>query len=38
VRDVWSAGRHMVEHGKHVQREPIIADYKRTLDALRDAL
>jgi formimidoylglutamate deiminase len=30
VTDVWSAGRHMVEHGKHVQRDRI--------DALKDAL
>lgn len=38
VTDVWSAGRHMVEHGQHVQRADIVAAYKRTIDALRDAL
>jgi len=27
VRDVWSAGRHCVVHGRHVQRERIRADY-----------
>lgn len=38
VRDVWSAGRHMVHEGQHVQRASISAAYKRTIDALRDAL
>lgn len=38
VTDVWSAGRHMVSSGKHVQRDAIVAAYKRTIDALRDAL
>ncbi|MFK7835902.1 MAG: formimidoylglutamate deiminase [Sulfitobacter sp.] len=38
VTDVWSAGRHMVEHGKHVQRGTIVSAYKRTIDALKDAL
>ncbi|EPX78301.1 formimidoylglutamate deiminase [Litoreibacter arenae] len=38
VTDVWSAGRHMVQHGQHVERAGIVAAYKRTIDALRDAL
>ena len=38
VTDVWSAGRHMVQHGKHVQRATIVTAYKRTINALRDAL
>ena len=38
VRDVWSAGRHMVQDGRHVARDTIVADYKRTIDELRDAL
>lgn len=38
VRDVWSAGRHMVVDGKHVARDRIVANYKRTLDALKGAL
>lgn len=38
VKDVWSAGRHMVQHGQHVQRADIVAAYKRAIDALRDAL
>ncbi|KQI73001.1 N-formimino-L-glutamate deiminase [Loktanella sp. 5RATIMAR09] len=38
VRDVWSAGRHMVRDGKHIARDGIVAAYKRTIDALKDAL
>lgn len=38
VRDVWSAGRHMVRDGAHQARPQIVATYKRTLDALKDAL
>lgn len=38
VRDVWSAGRHMVRAGQHVGRAQIVAGYKRALDALGDAL
>lgn len=38
VRDVWSAGRHMVKDGKHVARDSIVVAYKRTIDALKDAL
>ena len=38
VTDVWSAGRHMVQDGQHVQRAPIVAAYKKVIDALRDAL
>lgn len=38
VTDVWSAGRHMVREGKHVKRAEISAAYRRTIDALKDAL
>jgi formimidoylglutamate deiminase len=38
VTDVWSAGRHMVKSGKHVARREIVAAYKRTIDALKDAI
>lgn len=38
VSDVWSAGRHMVKAGEHVKRAQIVAAYKRTIDALRDAI
>lgn len=38
VRDVWSAGRHVVQDGAHVARADIVAAYKRVIDALKDAL
>lgn len=38
VRDVWSAGRHVVTDGQHIARQAIIAAYKRTIDDLKDAL
>ncbi|MBL4626452.1 MAG: formimidoylglutamate deiminase [Roseicyclus sp.] len=38
VSNVWSAGRHMVKNGYHVGRAEIVAGYKRTIDALKDAL
>lgn len=34
VRDVWSAGRHVVREGRHVARDGIEADYRRTMDAV----
>jgi formimidoylglutamate deiminase len=38
VTDVWSAGRHVVKSGEHVARREIVATYKRTIDALKDAI
>jgi len=38
VRDVWTAGRHMVSEGAHKTRPQIVAAYKRVLDSLKDAL
>ena len=38
VSDVWSAGRHMVRDGRHVDRDRIVRAYKHTIDDLRDAL
>ena len=38
VRDVWSAGRHMVTDGRHIAHEQITSAYKRTIDALKDAI
>lgn len=34
VTDVWSAGRHMVRGGVHINREKIVADYKYALSNL----
>jgi len=38
VRDVWSAGRHMVRGGAHVARDAIVADYRACLGRLGAAL
>ena len=38
VQDVWAAGRHMVRGGTHIDRPRIVDAYKKTLDALRDAI
>ena len=34
VTDLWSAGRHMVQSGRHVARDPIAAEYRRIMDGL----
>jgi formimidoylglutamate deiminase len=38
VREVWSAGRHMVQGGRHVARDGIDAAYRAALRELGDAL
>lgn len=38
IGDVWSAGRHLVQHGRHIHREPIISRYRRTMVSLKDRL
>jgi formimidoylglutamate deiminase len=38
VRDVWSAGRHVVRDGRHVARDAIAAAYRATLRDLGEAL
>lgn len=38
VRDVWSAGRHVVADGEHITRAAIAAAYKRTIHDLKGAL
>ena len=37
VRDVWSAGRHVVKEGRHVHHDRIVAGYRNALAALREA-
>ena len=34
VTDLWSAGRHCVSRGAHIQRELITANYKQTVQSL----
>ena len=38
ITDVWSAGRHVVEEGRHVRRDRITRRYVRTLHRLMEAL
>ena len=38
VRDVWSAGRHVVTQGRHVQHDSIVAAYKRVMQQLETML
>jgi formimidoylglutamate deiminase len=38
VSDVWSAGRHMVRAGRHVERDRITTAYMRAINDLRAAL
>ncbi|WP_294223490.1 formimidoylglutamate deiminase [uncultured Shimia sp.] len=38
VTDVWSAGRHMVQHGRHIHRDKIAAAYRKAVKPLRDGL
>ncbi len=38
IRDVWSAGRHVVRDGKHVDRDRIIADYLATISRVQDRM
>ncbi|MCV0426911.1 MAG: formimidoylglutamate deiminase [Roseibium sp.] len=38
VCDVWSAGRHVVQHGKHVKGDAIRSRYRSTMASLRSRL
>jgi len=38
VRDVWSAGRHMVTEGRHIRRDSIEAGYRKVMAGLRAKL
>jgi formimidoylglutamate deiminase len=38
VRDVWSAGRHVVRDGRHIARDDIVSAYRGALHDLKDAL
>lgn len=35
VTDVWAAGRHMVQGGRHIRRDAIVAAYRHAVRALR---
>jgi formimidoylglutamate deiminase len=38
VREVWSAGRHVVRDGRHVQRDEITAQFRRAMARLKAVL
>jgi cytosine/adenosine deaminase-related metal-dependent hydrolase len=38
VREVWSAGRHMVQGGRHVARDPVAARYRAALSGIMDRI
>ena len=38
VTDLWSAGRHQVRQGRHIRRDSILREWRKTVNALRDVL
>lgn len=38
VSDVWSAGRHLVQNGHHVNRQTIMQEYRKTMQSLGDII
>jgi formimidoylglutamate deiminase len=38
IRDLWCAGRHMVQSGRHIHRAAITRAYRATLNRLKDAM
>ena len=38
VTDVWSAGRHLVQAGRHLHRDRITGSYRDTLNRLREQI
>ncbi|KGJ06808.1 formiminoglutamate deiminase [Paracoccus halophilus] len=38
IREVWSAGRHIVQDGRHIDRDRIVADYLATIARLEDRM
>jgi len=38
VRDVWSAGRHHVTEGRHIQRDTIVQRYSDVMKSLRTVI
>ena len=37
-KDVWSAGRHQVKNGQHINRENIISDYSKVIRELGELI
>lgn len=38
LSDVWSAGRHVVQNGRHISRDEIVLNYEKTILKLRASL
>ncbi|OAN73354.1 formimidoylglutamate deiminase [Jannaschia sp. EhC01] len=38
IRDVWSAGRHVVREGRHIRRDAIIGTFKATMQRLETSI
>lgn len=38
ITDLWSAGRHMVQNGKHIKRQEILRSYRKAIGDLTKAL
>lgn len=38
VTDVWSAGRHMVQQGRHIARDSVVIAYRKAIKDLLDSL
>lgn len=38
IKDVWSAGRHQVRNGKHLDRDRIVSDYLACITRLQDKM
>ena len=38
IRDVWSAGRHVVSGGRHHRRDAIIDNFKRVMQQLETSI
>jgi formiminoglutamate deiminase len=38
VREVWSAGRHMVKDGRHIDHDRIVSDYLATIARVQDRM
>ena len=38
VREVWSAGRHLVKNGRHIDHDSIVSDYLATIARVQDRM
>ena len=38
IKDVWSAGRHQVKNGHHINRDSIICEYSKVIRELGELI